>query len=156
MQAFWKTIEILTVATFLGALFVMFLQVAARYAIGTAVPWTDETSRCLFIASIFIGAALCQRRSEHTRITVLLDHLSPSARRACEFAANVLSAIIAAALAYGALDQVLNGRNQMLATLPISFSWLYAIQGLSLSLMLLLLLRSLWTGIGPNRGRHAE
>ena len=140
-QTFWKVIETAAVLCFLIALAVMFTQVISRYAIGVAVSWTDETSRFLFIGSVFLGAAVCQMRSSQIRVTVVLDLLSPARRRWFEVAQSLFTALVAAALVVGCIKMAINASNLRAATIPITFAWLYSVQGLGMILIVAISLR---------------
>ena len=140
-QRFWKIIETAAVLCFLAALSIMFIQVISRYAIGVAVSWTDESSRFLFIGSVFLGAAFCQQRSAQIRVTVVLDLMSAARRRWFEVAQSLFTALVAAALVVGCIKMAINASNLRAATIPITFSWLYAVQGLGMALVLLVSLR---------------
>lgn len=79
LGAFWWLLTTVVVGAFGMMLLVMAIQVIARYALGVAVPWTDEVSRYLFLAEIFLGSVLALRYQEHIRITVVTDLLPASA-----------------------------------------------------------------------------
>ncbi|KMK65051.1 TRAP transporter small permease [Puniceibacterium sp. IMCC21224] len=144
---FWTAVEVIMVASFLGMLAVMFIQVVARYAIGAGVPWTDETSRFLFIAEIFLGAAIAQRYGEQIRIVVLLDVLPSKVRQIFEIVSHVLVILIAAGLVWGSWGMIDRTSSVMASTLPVPFAWLYAVQGVGVVLMVLLVMRDLWKDI---------
>lgn len=131
----WRVIELVTVVCFLATLAVMFVQVMSRYALGIAVPWTDEASRYAFIVSIFLGAALCQKSNLQVRITVLLDILPKKFRYWFEAASDVLTILIALFLIIGAFKMGVSATRVQAATLPVSFAWLYAFQFIGLVLV---------------------
>ncbi|WP_245413896.1 TRAP transporter small permease [Fulvimarina endophytica] len=154
--AFWWALDALVIAMFVGMLVVMFIQVASRYALGVGVPWTDETSRFLFIGEIFFGAAIAQRYGAQIRITVLLDVLPDGARRAMEIFADILMAVIALLVAYGAVGMAQRTTAVTASTLPISFSYLYYVQATGLVLLVLLVLRDIGVRIAGIRGSEAR
>lgn len=138
---FWASIETITGVLFLLTLLVMFVQVTARYALSMAVPWTDEASRFSFIAMVFIGAALCQRSGEQVRISILLDVLPARLRRALEALSDVLTALIGCALIVGAIKNAVSTATVQAATLPMSFAWLYVMQAIGVTMLVLIALR---------------
>ncbi|EAU41628.1 C4-dicarboxylate transport system permease small protein [Fulvimarina pelagi HTCC2506] len=156
VHVFWSTLDVLVVAMFIGMLVVMFVQVASRYALGIGVPWTDETSRFLFIGEIFFGAAIAQRYGAQIRITVLLDVLPDRARLALETLADILMAVIALLVAYGAVGMAQRTSSVTASTLPISFSYLYYVQATGLVLLVLLVLRDIGARIAGKRGSEAR
>lgn len=154
-RTLWQTIEYLATLFFLATLAVMFIQVISRYAIGTAVPWTDETSRFLFIGAVYLGAAVCQLNSAHIRVTVIVELVPPRVRRWLEIGQSVAVAIVTAALVAGCIEMAINSSNLRAATLPITFAWLYAVQGIGLFLVFLLSLRDVWRFVrAPAEGQH--
>lgn len=144
VHKFWRVIETLAVTFFLASLAVMFIQVTSRYAIGTAVPWTDETSRFFFIGAIYLGAAICQLHSTHIRVTVVIDMVSPGTRRWLEVIQSACVAVVSAALVGGCIEMAINSSNLRAATLPITFAWLYSVQGFGMLMILILALRDTW------------
>ncbi|WP_425073560.1 TRAP transporter small permease [Sagittula sp. S175] len=88
----WRLIEWAMLACFIGMLAVMFIQVTARYALAVGVPWTDETSRFLYIGQIFLGMSIAQRYGQHIRTTVALDLMGPRLRRLSETLAEIVTA----------------------------------------------------------------
>lgn len=138
----WRVVETLTAICFVVTLLVMFVQVTSRYALGIAVPWTEEASRFSFIVAIFLGAALCQKNHLQIRITVLLDVLPARARRTLEAISDVLTILIAAALIVGAVEMAISSWNVSAATLPMSFGWLYVLQCIGLVLVVLVAARN--------------
>ncbi len=150
--AFWRVVEIVMVGCFIGMLAVMFVQVASRYAFGIGVPWTDETSRFLFIGEIYLGAAIAQRYASQIRITVLLDVVPPNVRRICEGVSDILVAAISLGLAWGSWGMIDRTMNVMASTLPISFAVLYGVQGIGIVMVAVLALRDAWFKFA----RHGE
>lgn len=131
----WQAIEHLMVACFLLTLLVMFIQVTSRYALGVAVPWTDEASRFSFIVAVFLGAAVCQRHGRHIRVTMVIDAMPRRWRNRFEAVGDLLVILISLALIVGAVEMALSTINVRAATLPVPFWWLYAIQGAALVLV---------------------
>ncbi|EAS48334.1 putative small permease protein, TRAP-type C4-dicarboxylate transporter (DctQ subunit) [Aurantimonas manganoxydans SI85-9A1] len=140
---FWRFVEVVMTLAFIAMLVVMFIQVASRYALGIGVPWTDETSRFLFIAEIFLGAAIAQRYGAQIRITVLLDLLSARVRRWFDILGDVLTAAIAILVVVGAFEMMGRTQNVSASTIPVSFANLYLIQAVGLIMLIALLLKDI-------------
>ncbi|MFD2435870.1 TRAP transporter small permease [Modicisalibacter luteus] len=77
LAIFWSLLTTVVVTAFCLMLVVMAIQVISRYTLGLAVPWTDEVSRYLFLAEIFLGSVLALRYQEHIRVTIVTDRLLP-------------------------------------------------------------------------------
>lgn len=154
LAAFWTALETLMVLLFLAMLAAMFLQVVARYAIGVGVPWTDETSRFLFVGQIFLGAAIAQRQGAQIRITVLLDLLPDTLRRALEIVSDLLLVAIALGLIFGAWGMAIRTADVAASTIDVSVSWLYTVQMVGVGIIALLAARDVWlTLTGSSRAR---
>lgn len=139
--ALWTAMEAGALVAFLACLSIMFLQVVSRDVLAIAVPWTDEAARYSFIVAIFLGAALCHRGGSHLRVTILLDALPTRLRTAFEALAEVLVAIIGAALCAGATIMAFQSTTVTAAALPVTLSWLYGVQALGIALVTCLALR---------------
>jgi TRAP-type C4-dicarboxylate transport system permease small subunit len=61
---------------------VVFLQVVFRYLLRQPLFWSEELPRYLLIWMTFLGAALAQKHDAHMSITLVVNWLSPRARRA--------------------------------------------------------------------------
>lgn len=94
LGAFWWLLTAVVVGAFGLMLLVMGIQVISRYALGVAVPWTDEVSRYLFLAEIFLGSVLALRYQEHIRITIVTDLLSARAKRVAAMLADIVSILV--------------------------------------------------------------
>lgn len=146
---FWLAVEVLMTTAFVAMLAVMFVQVASRYVLGIGVPWTDETSRFLFIAEIFFGAAIAQRYGAQIRITIVLDLLSDRARRWFDIVGDVLTAGIAMTVVVGAYQMMGRTQNVSASTIPVSFANLYLVQAIGIAMLISLLLKDI---VGAFRG----
>ncbi len=138
---FWTVIETAMILAFITMLGVMFVQVTSRYALGVGVPWTDETSRFLYITQIFLGVAVAQRYGAHIRITIMMDLLPPRLRRAAEAFSDILVLVITFALIVGAYRMMGRTSGVLASTLPVSMAMIYAVQGLGILLYALLVAR---------------
>lgn len=70
-----KSLEVMVVLTFIALIFVVFLQVFARFFLPKSPSWTEEASRFLFIYSVIFGAPLALKRGEYVRVDILINML---------------------------------------------------------------------------------
>ncbi|MAY73097.1 MAG: C4-dicarboxylate ABC transporter permease [Halomonas sp.] len=143
LGAFWWLLTTVVVGAFGMMLLVMAIQVIARYALGVAVPWTDEVSRYLFLAEIFLGSVLALRYQEHIRITVVTDLLPASAQRWAAVAADAISILVLLMIMGGAFNMMERTAGIFASTFDMSFSYLYLMQLVAAGLMALLLVEDL-------------
>jgi len=93
-----------TVATvgFIAMVVIVIVQVIFRSLSWTYMDWAFEVAGFLFVATIFLGAALAMRMNEHIRLEFLLSWLPPRPRLALELALDILAGVFLLAVAVGA------------------------------------------------------
>lgn len=62
---------VVTLITFVAMLALMVVQVACRYALKIALPWSEELIRYLFVAATFVGAAMVSKQRSHISIDLM-------------------------------------------------------------------------------------
>jgi TRAP-type C4-dicarboxylate transport system permease small subunit len=82
-----------------GTLLMVLLGIASRVA-GWFVPGTDAYAGYCMAATGFLALAHTFRRGEHIRVTLLLEHTGPVARRRLELWSIAAGTALAAALAF--------------------------------------------------------
>ena len=60
----------------------VFLQFFSRYVLNDSYAWTEELAVYCLIPVVFIGAAMCVRRSRHIQVNILYRYLPAAAGRA--------------------------------------------------------------------------
>lgn len=144
IELFWRLLTGVVMTAFALMLIIMAVQVISRYALGIAVSWTDEASRYLFLAEIFLGSVLALRYQEHIRITIVTDILTPSLRNIAASVADVICVLVLLMLVVGAWNMMDRTAGIMASTFRMSFSYIYLIQMISALLMIGLLLGDLY------------
>jgi TRAP-type C4-dicarboxylate transport system permease small subunit len=144
IELFWQLLTGVVMTAFALMLVIMAVQVISRYALGIAVSWTDEASRYLFLAEIFLGSVLALRYQEHVRITIVTDVLSPSLRNIAASVADVICVLVLLMLVVGAWNMMDRTAGIMASTFRMSFSYIYLIQLISALLMIGILLGDLY------------
>lgn len=63
----------LTISGILLALMVItvLIQVLSRYVLVSAISWTEEATRYMFVWMVFLSIGICAKRGKHIRITIL-------------------------------------------------------------------------------------
>lgn len=131
------------------------LQVIARYLVGHALSWPDETSRYLFVWITFLGASLALKKREHFALELLPDSLPPKAARWLEIGVMIVVLLTTLMLIWYGIVLTLDGHKVLTPTLEIPRSLPYAAIPFGALLMtiratehLLRLIR----GAGPGKG----
>lgn len=65
-----------------------FFGVVARLAFSSGLPWQEEITRMLFVLMVYLGASYSVMKSDHIRVTLLVDILPGRANRALELLAD--------------------------------------------------------------------
>src|SRR5580765_2903583 len=87
-------------ALFLAGTLAMVLTGIAGRFLNFHVPGTDSYAGYCMAASGFLALAHTLKRGEHIRVTLILEHLGPEARRTLERVALVVALLLAALFAY--------------------------------------------------------
>lgn len=138
---FWE----ITLAAWVVALCVgVFMQVLLRYAIKVSFPAIEEIVSISFIYTIFIGAAVGMKRSEHLSIDFLVRRLAPPAARALHLATATATAVFLVFMVIEGVGFVRDSTTQTTTYLGLPMSCSYAAIPISGGLMLYYLLRNTW------------
>ncbi|QOR39043.1 TRAP transporter small permease [Billgrantia diversa] len=141
---FWRLLTAIVMSAFALMLIIMAIQVISRYALGIAVSWTDEASRYLFLAEIFLGSVLALRYQEHIRITLVTDMLGTRLRQIAASLADIICIVVLAMLAVGGWNMMERTAGVLASTFRMSFSYIYLIQMISALMMIGLLIGDLY------------
>jgi TRAP-type C4-dicarboxylate transport system permease small subunit len=122
----------------------VFLQVITRYVLTYPLDWPEELARILFVWVALLGAVLALRRATHFSIGVLVDLISPRARRNLAVALHAVLLAFLLLVVWLGLDASLRVREQQSAAMEISMTWGYAAVPVGFALMAFEMGRSLW------------
>lgn len=106
-------------------IFVTFLQVVFRYALGTPLPWSEELAIYLFIWVAFLGASVGIRDKGHYGLEIIKNKLPVKVQGILNlFIYLVIFYFLAAITFYGA-KMVLSSRT-ISSSMGISMRWFYS------------------------------
>lgn len=130
----------------------LFAGVIGRYAFDHPLVWTDEAAEILFLWLVSLGAVVALRRTEHMRMTVVLNRLSPHAQRLAGCLAATLVVVVALGLIIPGMDYAVQQQAILTPTLQMPGSWEIYGELAALVLLLYVALRQLlgeanWTEI---------
>lgn len=118
VAAAWALVALVTVMVALVS-----TQVFMRYALNSAIGWTDEVSRLMFVWSIFLAIPLGLKAGVHIGIEVVTARLPAPLRdglaRAVALAGAALMLLVAWQSALVAYDQW----DELMASAPFSAAW---------------------------------
>ena len=136
LRALDITLVWVATAGFIVMMLAVIGQVIFRYVLETAVPWTEELARLLFVESMLLGMAIGIRRHEHIVVDFLFNKLPPRARNGAGLLFNLAIILLLVLLMRGSWDLVGRNWNARLVSLPsVRVGYVYLGLFISLGLM---------------------
>lgn len=143
LRVFWRLLEGVVLAVFVGMLVLVGAQIAFRYVLKLSVPWTEEAARWLYVWQIFLGSALAMRHGMHLRATFLYERLPVRLRAILDVVAWAATLVFFGGVLWGGLVMMRTVYPVQAASFSVSTSFLYLALPLSLALMIGLGIREL-------------
>ena len=134
--AFVRAIEILAATILVAEIFILFVGVVARYAVGVPLTWSDELASILFVWLTMLGTAIAFQRDQHMRMTALSSRVRPALRAVLEIAGLAAPIAFLLVIGYPALEYALEERVIVTPALEISNAWRSSALPAGLALML--------------------
>lgn len=130
----------------------LFAGVVGRYAFDHPLVWTDEAAEILFLWLVSLGAVVALRRTEHMRMTVVLNRMGPRAQRLAGCLAATLVVVVALGLIIPGMSYAVQQQAILTPVLQMPGSWEIYGELAALVLLLYVALRQLlgeanWTEI---------
>lgn len=78
--------------------FLLLIGVVSRYVFDSPIIWANELAEMLFLWLVSLGAVIALNKSEHMRMTLLLNRMRPRLRRLAERASGLIVAVVSIVL----------------------------------------------------------
>ena len=117
-------------------LIVMATQIVLRYVFNGSLIWSEEISRYLLIALVFMGTATAVREREHIQIDLIDRLIPPQALSVLKILVDITLAIYLCVIVYNAHTVVVMFRNQPSSALQIPMAIPYSAVPLGFGLAL--------------------
>ncbi len=151
----------LAAASLLVSLCLIGWAVLMRYLLNAAPVWVDEVVGFLLVATVMLAAARTLRRGEHISVDVLVDRLSPPARRWIQAWAALAVAAVAVMLIVNGWETAQLARMLGLVT-EGNLEWptwlLMLLMPVGGALLLLAAVEAFWRAVAglpaPTKARH--
>ena len=126
-------------------------QVFARYVLNHSLFWSEELARYLFIWLVFLSAAMVLRQDRHIQVSVFVDMLPASMKRAIIILGDLL--MLGFVLVVLVESIRLAGMVWTVLTAAMEIPWTLVYLGilLGMGVMLLALLGSVWARLTGRR-----
>lgn len=102
-----------------------FLQVLRRYIFGAAFVWVEEISTFLLVWITFVGTAKAMALGVHTRIGVLLNHMTPKTQKWFQTILDIIVFCFFGFVGYFSIDTVKIGFLVKMAGFKVAKGWYY-------------------------------
>ncbi len=139
--------EYTAAALVIAEIVILFAGVVSRYAFGRPLVWTEELAAILFLWLVSLGAVVALRRSEHMRMTVLVNRMAPGPQRVAACFAAMLVVIVTLALLIPGLSYAQQQTAILTPVMQLPGSVEVYGQLVALALLLYVALRQLLTGV---------
>jgi TRAP-type C4-dicarboxylate transport system permease small subunit len=106
------------------------VNVIARYAFNSPISWAEEVARYAFIWMVFIGAAVCTKRSRHIAVDAVVSALPKISQPFCRLLADLATATLMVILVYYGMVLTVSA-TQLTSTLSIPTHFIYVVIPLS-------------------------
>ena len=103
----------------------VFLQFFTRYVLNNSFAWTEELAVYCLIPVVFIGAAMCVRRSRHIQVNILYRYLPATAGRVLSTAVDIARTVFFAYVAWLVMRYALAVNNEPMTTIDWNKSHVY-------------------------------
>lgn len=118
-----------------GMIAVVSAQVLSRYVLGTALIWSEEVARHLFISLVFLGSAVLARHRSHLAVTVFVDLLPERLRHLADAIASAVGVGVAWLLVRGAWATLLREWDQRTPGLQFPMGAIFTLILVSMALL---------------------
>jgi len=106
-------------------LFLVLLQIFARYILGTPLGWTEELSRFSYVWLTFIGAGYCIKSNTNVKVMYFLNKLPFSIRQKIRIIGNSLVSVVLIYLLPSSIDFSVNMMRRKSPALEIPMFYVY-------------------------------
>ena len=126
-QLLLKLIELMIIVLASAMVLIVFINVLTRYFFHTAIAWTDESSRFLFIWLSFLGAILVNDKYEHMNLDFLVTSLPRIPSGIIKIISSIIVTVLFVLLTIGGVKVVSKNIAWYSSALEIEYAKVYAI-----------------------------
>jgi tripartite ATP-independent transporter DctM subunit len=116
-------------------LLILLAGVVSRYVFHAPITWSDELASVLFLWLAMLGSVVAIRRSEHMRMTALVNKAAPQTRRYLELLSIIVALVFLGLLMHPAIEYALDEIMITMPALEIPNIWRAAAMPVGIALM---------------------
>ena len=102
------TLGIVMASTLAAMAVLVLLNVILRYFFSSGITWSEEMSRYLFVAMVFIGGGLAFKSDSHLSVDIIVKLLPEKGRKVAWFFSSAIGLLIGIVLVTGSVDLIKN------------------------------------------------
>lgn len=151
--------EYLLIASLVGNVLLVFLQVIMRTVFKHSLTWSEELSRYIFIWQIWLGASIALKYNEHIRVTLIYSLVKNGKVKAViALAADLMWFLFCAYMVINGKDLLVSmaARNAASSGLQLPLVYVYMVFPIASFLVCLRLLGALGTDLKRVMGKSVE
>ncbi|MUL16994.1 TRAP transporter small permease [Aliivibrio fischeri] len=135
--------EYVSILLFSSLIILCFLQILFRFVFNFSLSWTEELSRYVFIALVYISASLAVIRGAHVRVEVIDNYIKGANKRILDTVIDLSFAIFMIYIGYYGIEITIETLDveQTTPALGWSSGWVYAVVPFSFYLISLRLIQ---------------
>lgn len=135
--------EYVSILLFSSLIILCFLQILFRFVFNFSLSWTEELSRYVFIALVYISASLAVMRGAHVRVEVIDNYIKGANKRILDTIIDLSFAIFMIYIGYYGIEITIETLDveQTTPALGWSSGWVYAVVPFSFYLIALRLIQ---------------
>lgn len=135
--------EYVSILLFSSLIILCFLQILFRFVFNFSLSWTEELSRYVFIALVYISASLAVVRGAHVRVEVIDNYIKGANKRILDTIIDLSFAIFMIYIGYYGIEITIETLDveQTTPALGWSSGWVYAVVPFSFYLIALRLIQ---------------
>ena len=122
----------------------VFLQFFTRYVLNDSFAWTEELAVYCLIPVVFIGSAMCVRRSRHIQVNILYRYLPQPAARVLSTLVDLARTAFFACVAWLVARYALAVDNEPMTTIAWNKSYVYWLAFAGFALMVVRSVQVTW------------
>ncbi|MFD1385950.1 TRAP transporter small permease [Oceanobacillus oncorhynchi subsp. oncorhynchi] len=112
--------ESITVAAFVLAIGIMFVQIISRYFFQSPFMWAEEIARLLFVWIVYLGVPVAIKRHANIAVDYFIQYLPEVMNKRLKVVLYIVAAVFSLIIAYFGMLMILQNMHMTIRTLPIS------------------------------------
>lgn len=127
IRAYFTLLKIVIVVCLAAMVVMVFTNVVMRYAFNSGLPISEELSRWAFVWLTFLGSILVLHERAHLGVDVVMQAVSPLARKICAFIATSLMIYATWLILVGSVEQTQLNLGATAPASGLSQGWFFGV-----------------------------